>query len=225
MSLKLKVLGLGLLAILATSAFAVTNVSATVTGHFTSEATEHHLILKGTDAFGSSHQLVFREEGKSGGISCTDAEYHGTVSGLSATTTQTIELTPTYTNCGTVEGGTWGEVIVDHSAGCGTNVYKFTSRTPNGHGTVHIECALTITHPNCEITIPKQTPTGGITYTTGVRNNKHDITGDVTVKSIIGQNHGGICIFLGTHHTFEMNGNTTVWGENTDGGAVGITAT
>lgn len=224
MSLKLKILGLGLLAVMATTAFAAVNASATVNGHFTSEATEHHLIVKGTDAFGSPHQLVFRE-GNNTGISCTHSTYHGTLSGPAATTTQSIEVRPEYKNCAT-EGGAWGSIPVHVPAACGTNVFKFTSRTPPGHGTVHVECTITITHPNCTITVPSgQTPTGGITYETDMRNNKHSITANVTVEGIKGEFHGGACIFLGTNHTFTMKGSSTFWGENTAGEAVGVTAT
>jgi|SRR6187549_380189 len=226
MSTKLKALGLSVIATLAMSAVAVVNASATdpsPTSHFTSEATEHHLIIKGTDAFGTTHALKFFE-GSNTPISCTHSTYHGTLSGIPATTTQSIEIRPSYSSCATTTG-TWGEVVVHVPAGCGTNVFKITSRTPPSHGTVHIECEIKITHPNCEITIPKQTPKGGIVYDTDTRNLKHSITGTVTVEEITGHFHGGICVFLGTNHLFKMEGSATFWGENTAGNPVGVTAT
>ena len=225
MSIKLKVLGLGLLAVLATSAFAVMNASATTpaNSHFTAEppAGDHHVIIKGTDAFGSPHQLVFHPDTGGDGITCTHAEYHGTVSGAASTTTQAIQVRPTYKNCATTSG-TWGEVTVDVPTACGTNVYEFTSGTP---GTVHVNCEITITHPNCTIKVPKQTLNPTINhYTTGTRLNKHDITLDFDAH-VTSHYEGGICIFLGTTHTSTMTGNSTVWGEDTNGNPIGITAT
>ena len=224
MSLKLKALGLGLLAVMAMSAFAAVNASATINGHFTS--TTDDLILTGTDQYGTKHQLVFKETGSSGvGISCTDSHYHGALSGDPATTSTSVQLTPTYKNCAT-ESGTWGDVTVKHDAGCDTKVYKFHSRTPNGHGTVTVECGITISHPNCTIRVPKQNPSGGIVYTTSNEGGSHEITADVTVTNIIGQYEGGICVFLGTNHTFTMNGSVTLWGLDAITGArVPVTAT
>lgn len=223
MSMKLKVLGLGLIAVLATSSFAVVNASAQLSGHFTSDT--HHIILKGTDAYKTNHQLVFRETGAAEGISCTDSEYHGTVQlpsgGQTPTTTQAVTVTPSYTNCAT-ESGTWGEVTVHHEASCATQVFKFTSGNP---GTVHVECPVTITHPNCRIVVPKQTPSGGIVYHTIEEGGKHALTGTVAVTNITGHYEGGLCVFLGTKHTFEMNGNVTIWGEDTEKNRVNITAT
>lgn len=226
MSLKFKILGLGLLAVMATSAFAAVNASALTTGHFTAEPAvgDHHVIVKGTDAYKTAHQLVFKEVGAAEGISCTDSEYHGTLSGAAATTTQAIQVRPTYKNCAT-ESGAWGSVAVHVPAACGTNVFEFTSRSA-GHATVHVRCAIQVTHPNCTINIPAQTPhSGGVTYTTTTEINKHAITLNSTVGGITANYEGGICIFLGTSHTYEMTGSATVWGEDTATNRVGITAT
>jgi hypothetical protein len=233
MSTKLKILGLGVLAVMATSAFAVVNASATITGHFTAEPTEHHVIVKGTDAYGSAHQLVFKETGSTGpGISCTHSEYHGTLGAagtpVESTTTQSVTVRPKYTNCAT-ENETWGTTSVIVPESCGTNVFQFTSRT-TGHGTVKVNCTITIKHPNCEITVPSGQLLGGaagngVTWTTTVEKEKHALTANITVLNIAGQFHGGICVFLGTPHTFTMTGSATVWGENTVGGRVGITHT
>jgi hypothetical protein len=229
MSLKLKVLGLGLLAMMAASAFAVVNASATSTGHFTAEPTEHHVIVKGTEAAGSSHQLKFyaiennaehKTTEPNNPIECTHASYSGTLSGAAATTTSSVQVTPTYTQCRTAshEAGTH-PVSVAPVAGCGNNVFDFTS---GGSGTVHVNCTVVIKHPQCEITVPPQT-VSGVTYTAITDGGKAALTMNVNVKTIEGLYHGGICIFLGTsNHKFEMVGSATVWGENTAGGRVPI---
>src|SRR6187549_331670 len=216
MTLKLKMLGLGLLALLATSAFAAVNASAIVNGHFVAEPPTHHLIVKGTESI-PGHFLQFHETKTpteyGSTIECTHVKYHGTLTGLAATTTQSVEVRPEYINCAT-NGGVWGEVKVDVPAECGTNVFKLTSRTPPNHGTVHVECVIKITHPNCEMTVPKQTAGGGIVYDTHPNVVPHAITATVTATGITTQYHGGICVFLGTTHTFDMTGNSTFWGED-----------
>lgn len=227
MSLKLKVLGLGLLAVMATSAFAAVNASAVLPkdSHFTAEPTEHHLILKGTDGRDTGHALVFNR-GEEEGITCTHSKYHGTVSGLASTTTQQVTLRPEYLKCATQNSAEWGSVTVHVPSNCGTEVFKFTSAGPPNHGTVHVNCTITITHPNCTQTVAPQTPTGGIVYKTDTRNGKHSITADVTVTGITSQYHGGICIFLGTTQAnYKMTGSATFWGEDTLENPVGITAT
>lgn len=223
MSLKLKALGSGLLMV-AVSAFVTMGASATVNGHFTSEATEDHVLVKGASSFGTSHQITFQKEGSEGVVGCTNVKYHGTASGFAATTTQEISVRPTYEGCGTA-GGPWGSIIIHIPAECGTNVFKFTSRTAGGHGTAHVECQITITHPNCDITVPKQTPSGGVIYTTTVENNKHAITAGLTFTGVTTHYESGICIFLGTTHAHVMSGSATLWGESKTGARVGITAT
>lgn len=228
MSLKLKVLGLGLLAVMAVGAFAVVNASATSTGHFTSHLPaghDQHLIIKGTESRESgTHALLFNEidantKTVGTGITCTHAHYHGTLEGAAATTTTSVQVRPEYTKCLTV-GGVDNEVTVDVPSSCGTNVFEFT---PGVNGTVHVRCAITITHPNCDITVPVQT-TSGVTYDTLLEAGlPHQITLTVNVQHITGHFEGGLCVFLGTTHKFEMTGSVTVWGENTAGGRVGIT--
>jgi hypothetical protein len=230
MSLKLKVLGLGLLAVMATSALAVVNASATSTGHFTSEATEHHLIVKGAETVGTPHRLHFNEVRNEPGhpttgssITCTHASYQGTLSGPAATTTTAVQVRPTYKECST-NGEPPHNVVVDVPESCGNNVFEFTS---GGTGTVHLNCNITITHPNCAITLTAadNKKLSGITYTTTVEQNRHALTMHVNVKTIKGEYHSGFCVFLGTTHYFEMTGSVTVWAENTLTGRVGITHT
>jgi len=208
MSLKLKVLGLGLLATLAMSAVAVMNASATSTGHFTSDSPNGLTTVEGFE--GGSHFTELSSHGLEGGIVCDEATYDGTITG---NTTTHITIIPHYTKCKTT-GGTPGEVTVDVN-GC-----SFTF-TPGHHGTVHIDCpvgkAIEITHPNCTITIPAQTvgtAVKGVTYTTDIdpETGKHIITLDANTVHVATQYHAGICIFTGTTHTGTMHGSVTVKG-------------
>jgi len=222
MSMKLKVLGLSLLAVLATSAFAVINASATPSGHFVADVA--HVKVKGTES--GTHFLKFQRtvNGEASGlpIECTHAHYHGTVP-LGVSTTNEVEITPEYTKCAT-QGGEWGEVNVHHEPSCGTNVYKFTSAESGKKATVHVECVISVTHPNCTIKIPKQT-LNGVTYDPVVEGGKNAITMTVTISGITGHFENGLCVFLGTKQTFDMNGSATVWATDTETNRVGIRAT
>jgi hypothetical protein len=232
MSLKLKVLGMGLLALAATSALAVMNASATVNGHFTNDAANGHALIVGSETGPhTAHSLRFQRTEPTGTntgapIECTIAKYSGTVN---AATVESITITPTYELCATTEGD-WGEVDVTTN-GC-TYTFRSTSAAstepPTHHATVSVVCpvdeAIEVHHPNCTITVPSQTLTG-VTYKTDVQSKKHAITLNVTATHIKGEFHGGICIFLGTNKEFDMTGAATVVGQNTAGEAVNITAT
>lgn len=237
MSMKLKILGLGLLALMATSAFAVMNASATVSGHFTHEGPGNSAQIKGEEAKGTSHQLKFyhlktnsHETDTSKPIECEKATYEGTTA---TKTTNVIQMFPTYTKCNT-EGDPTDSVKVTPE-GCS---YTFFSHGANTHGTVAIDCmpgkAIKIHHQNCEITVPAQTTeatlTEGITYDTieeTVEGSKvHALTATVTVNTITGHYHSGLCVFLGTNQKFEMRGSVTVRGfDPTTGKQIGITHT
>jgi hypothetical protein len=234
MSIKLKILGLGVLAVMATSAFAAVNASALSNGHFTAEPTEHHLILKGTEATPGNHNLSFYRLNSDGTtasgspIKCTHAAYEGTLPlegkpGTEATTTQAVQVRPTYKECSTGAEPPHN-IPIDISTGCKNNVFEFKS---GGTGTVNVNCDITITHPSCHISIlaSENKNLSGVTYTTTTESNKHALTMNVNVNGIKGTFVSGICVFLGTKHTFEMIGSVTVWGENTAGGRVGITHT
>jgi hypothetical protein len=218
--LKLKILGLGVLAVMATSAFAAMNASATVSGHFTNEASDGHAAVTGTE--NATHFTEFISDAGSV-IRCTKASYSGTVT---QATVQSITITPKYDECET-PGENPTPVTVTMN-GCD---YTFFSNATT-HGTVAIDCgpnnSIEIHHPNCTMTVPAQVPgatiTKGITYTTTVEG-KHTLTANVTVEEITTEYHGGICIFLGTNHKFKMIGSATISAENTAGQQVGITST
>jgi len=209
MSMKLKALGLGILAMMAVGAFAVTNAGATVSGHF---------------EFGSEHTFITGEEegldfvaDDGSKIGCDEAKYTGTHKGTKTTTELTI--TPSWNKCyttptsGAMEEPTWD---VDEN-GCHL---VFTSRAlpAENDATVHVICPsatpITITHPNCNITVDPQTIGGevgnGVTYT-GQNDGTPWVTLDVKVK-VAATYHTGLCIFLGTNHTATMVGSVKVKG-------------
>lgn len=219
--MKLKILGMALLALVATSAFAVTNASGTADGHFVHHGATNNAVITAHDGdyLGSKHKLEFRllksnshEPEASGGITCTTSQYQGKVE---AKTVTTIQLYPTYTGCYTT-GDPHGSVVVDTNK-CS---YTFSSQGARPHGTVNIDCnhgkPIEITHENCLIRVPTQTTaatlTGGLSYTPTEENGKKTLTADVTVNTITGHYEGGICIFLGTNHKFLMEGSVTVSG-------------
>jgi hypothetical protein len=224
MSLKLKVLGLGLLAVMATSAFAVTNAGATLGGHFTNDALNGHALITGTESTGSSHTLHFKREGapEEDSITCHNATYHGTVN---AATVQSVTITPDWSKCTTnVSGSPTFEV---HENGC---TLTFTSgKIGQTHHTVDVVCppgkSIEITHELCTMRMPGGQTLRGITYTTTTESNKHALTMNVTVKGITSHYEAGICVFLGTTQKSEMNGSVTIKATNTAGEAVNITET
>lgn len=232
MSLKLKALGLGLLATMAMAAFAAVNATAQVGGHFVSDSPTGNTAITGTENPTVSHFTEFTI-GNQTPFGCHETSYDATVTG---NTVEDITVTPTYKGCLTT-GGTTGEVIVD------TNDCGFTfkiGKKSTAHNTVSIVCKKTtkhivITHPNCTIRVPEQNLTG-VSYTTDVQNGKHAITLDATVENITAHYEGGICVFLGTSQTSKYTGSVTVEGfedlgndathpYGKEGGPVNITAT
>ena len=212
MSMKLKALGLGLLAAMAMSAFAVVNASAKVDGHFTSDKAT--TTIKGTE--NATHQVKFSVEGGTT-IECKKVTYSGTVG--SPTVTQ-ITITPTYAECQTT-GGTANAVTVTMND-CD---YVFYSQGKQKHGTVTVNCPegkkIEIHHPNCTISIGTQHAlSNGIAYT----NTATGITANVTVGNIAAEYHNGLCSFLGTNHTADMARAAIIEGESGEGSAH-ITAT
>jgi hypothetical protein len=216
MSIKLKALGLGVLAAMAMSAVGVLNASATVSGHFTHDAAGGAATITGKES--GTHRLKFASDGGTP-IECDVAHYSGSVA---TATTTTIEVTPAYSKCHT-EGGEPGSVVVDVNS-C---KFVFHSRT-TGHATTGVKCAtgvqIVVTHPNCTMRMPSQALTG-VTYGTITENGKHAITLNSTVSGITAHYEAGICIFLGTTHSATMTGSATVEGLAPGGGAVNITAT
>lgn len=221
MSMKLKVLGLGLLAVLATSAFAVVNAPAKTSGHFTHDVPGGTGFITGTE--GGTHRLKFDTGGTP--IECDVAVYHGTA----PATATTVDVTPTWEKCHT-EGAAAGTVIVHHNE-CQIRFHSNTAAStspPTEHATTGLVCpagkAVVVTHENCTMTMPPQA-LKGVTYTTLFENGRHTITLDSTVEGITTHYHGGICIFLGTTHVGRMQGSVTVEALNSIGERFNLTAT
>jgi hypothetical protein len=221
MSLKVKVLGLGLLAMVAMSAFAAMNASALVQGHFVSDV--HTTTILGSE--NTTHKLEFTSHGLEGGIVCDEASYHGHVTG---TTFTSVTIKPTYAKCHTT-GGAAGSVVVDVN-GC-TYTFTITGGNPaTTHSKVHLICpagaAIVITHGNnCTITIAPQNNISSVTYTTDVVNAKHALTLHANAQFAT-QYHAGACVLLGTNHTGTLKGSATIVGQDVATGLpTGITST
>lgn len=226
MSLKLKVLGMGLLAVMATSAFAVMNASANGSGgHFVSDV--DHTIINAVET--GEHKLDFRPHGGAASeqIGCDVDVYTGTTT---TKTTESITIQPHYSNCYTTGNGTG--VTIDPT-GCHFTFTVTKETNDQTEQQVHLTCgtpegpnAVTITHPNCTITVPPQTVNNAVTYTNKVdpTTGKHFITLDVNA-TFNTEYHGGICVFLGTSQRGELIGSVTVTGEDTLGNKVNVTAT
>lgn len=213
MSLKLKVLGLGLLAVMATSAFAAMNASAKDGGHFVVDA---HGVVHGFET--APNHVVHLVSASGSQIGCATESYTGNISSLTATA---VKITPLWSNCTTTSDGTVVDVIEN---GC---YFEFTAgATGQTHHTAHFVCptkSLEISHPNCTIKVPTQTATG-VTYDTIMMSNKHAITLNSTAK-VTSHYEAGICIFLGTTQTSEMKGSVTVQATDTAGNPTNLTST
>lgn len=214
---KIRVLGLCLPAVLAMSALAAIDATATVSGHFTHDALDGHAIVKGSGS--GEHRLKLEVDGKTPTIECNVYSSEGT---LSSATVTTIAVAPAFANCQT-EGGSANSVTVD------TNGCEFVYHSGGGSATFSLQCpageALVITDPSCEIVVPAQT-VKGVTYGTAVSNpgNKHELTLSKSV-TLSAQHEGGICVFLGTSHQLSITGSTTLAAFSTSGEQVNLTAT
>jgi len=236
MSIKLRALGLGLLALLAMGAFAAVNATAEEGGHFTSDSPTGNTWITGTEQRGAGGtEPDVTRLGIVGlkGIHCKHASYVATASGSTVTS---LTVAPTYKECTTEPEGL-KNVVVDVN-GC-TYTFTIGKKISNVHNTVHILCpvgvkGIVITHPECEIVIPPQTVTG-IAYNTITENNKHAITVEPTIgiggtPTLTTHFEKGVCVLLGTSHAGEFTGGVKVTGfedkaDKTEGPQVNITAT
>ncbi|HYP54880.1 MAG TPA: hypothetical protein VEQ41_01075 [Solirubrobacterales bacterium] len=218
MNRKLKILGVGLLAVIATSALAAASSSAETGGHFVSDGV--HTTISSTDDL--VHLVRFSTD-QGTPIECTTESYSGTTEGLTVTQ---VTIAPQYKECLT-QGQASHTATVD-IGGC---TYRLTiANLSQFDNTVHLHCptgvaGAVITHPNCTMRIPPQTPSGGVVYTGITEFGKHAFTVDVTARNITTHYEGGICIFLGTTHTSTLNGSVIVSGRAANGTQVNITAT
>lgn len=144
MNRKLKMLGLVLIGVCAIVGMSASSASATVRwtfidGHDFAEASQI-----GTDVLTVG----------AGTVKCNEATFAGTSAAVS---TSELSLAPTYKEC-TAFG--FVNATIDTN-GCS---YNLTVAATNA---LHINCPanpITITAFNCEVTLPSQTISGGITY-------------------------------------------------------------
>ena len=214
MSSKLKALGLGLLAIVAISAFGVVNAGANSDGDF--DLGTGATTVKGEES--GTHNLIFTPEGTGSAIDCKTATYSG---GVSAGTVGSITITPAWSNCSTA--GSASEFGVDLN---GCKLTFTVGQHAEGDNTVSV-CSsggpIEITHPNCLITVEKQTVSGAAADP-DTREGAASITLTSTA-TVATKYHGGICVLLGTNHSAVMEGSATVWAEDENGNAVDLVAT
>jgi hypothetical protein len=226
MSLKLKALGLGLLATLAMSSFAVMNATANTEGHIVAE--QDHWNLKVTEGeevdpeTGQKHRVHLISHGIAGEIGCTEPNYGNPT--FTAATQGDITLTPTFNGCST----TGSSAVTVTMNGCSYTFRVAKNTVDTTEQTAHLICpagkSVEIHHPNCTIIIHPQTVTTGITLTTKTTLNKHYLTVDVKVQ-FTSTYEGGICVFTGTNHTGTLSGSATVEAFDTEGKKIGLTAT
>jgi hypothetical protein len=226
MSTKLRVFGLSLLAVGATSAFTVVNTPAESqpAGHFVMGTPAMELLVIENPPSGA-HMFELAQPGFNS-IVCHEASYFAPVS--TATVTD-VTVTPTYKGCQTT-GGATGSISVD------TNGCTYTFQQPNKESaktenTVKMECpagkTIQITHATCTVTVHPQT-VKGVGYTTtsealpGEIIKQHAITLTANVGFAVTR-HGGFCTLLATNATATLSGAATVFGTETT--QVGITAT
>lgn len=217
MSLKLKGLGLALLAATAISAFGAMNASATVTGHFTHDGPEEHALVNQRSAEESVHQFHFTINNIV--LECKEFVATGTVT--KATVTQ-VDGSTEFIGCHT-EGQEPGSVVVQTN-GC------FGRGTSNSTGAITSDLVcpagktVTVAHPNCTMSVPPQSGMSGFTVFTTTVDGKHAITLGANVKYTL-HYESGFCIFLGTTHTFSITGSTIIRGTSKTGNYINITST
>jgi|SRR6187549_1410371 len=222
--MKLKILGIALLALAATSTFAATNASATAAGHFIHHGPTNNAIITAHESAGTPHILKFfrlnvgtLETSGVEAIQCKTSQYTGTVS---AKTVTSVQLYPKYTECTTGDG----TILTVHPNGCS---YTFSSQGTRKHATFQIDCeagkAIEITHPSCTTKVPAQTIGSplidGVSYHNVLENDIPSLTATVTVKAITVHLESGPCIFFGTNQNYEMIGAVKVTGFEDLGGS------
>jgi hypothetical protein len=224
MSLKLRALGLSLIAAMALSAVAAMNASATEGGHFVSTGNSHAEVKGFVDPGPAAHGLHLLYHGLEGPIGCNVQSYTATTT---TETTTSVTVTPAYANCFTTsEPDSAVEITVN---GC---TYTFTVApiaTPNNtEHTAHLVCPtgkrIEIHHELCKVTVHPQTINGGLTYTTAGSGSTHEITLDVKVQFTITRH--GLCQFISpTNGVGTLQGSATVKGFSKASDQIPITTT
>ena len=157
------------IALAAICALGAAIASAASADKFTSDSTA--TAVTATTETGSKEVLKIW----SGQIECNVAHLAGDFNGTEATE---ITMHPTYTECTGEIGGSKAAVTAD-TTGCDF-IFR-TTTDANGDAPTIIECtagtAIKMTGPlGCTISIPAQSPTGGVSYVNGNDGVKDDVT-------------------------------------------------
>ncbi len=216
MSIKLKALGLGILAALAIGAVVVMSASAESQpqGHFTSEVANP--TLKVDDGV-EPHRLQLAIEGLTG-IVCDKPSYVVTWTD-GGTTTKDITAEPTYETCHTTGSA---KAVPIKMNGC-----KYTFTQPNKESaktehTVDLTCPagqkVVIEHEGCVLEVHPQNGLKGVGYTTlqeEVGGKKiHAITMTLSVSFIMTVHNFPCNLILPTEKVNTLSGSVTVTGFN-----------
>lgn len=222
MSHKLKLLSVCLILGLVTIAIRGSAVSAEAGGHFLIE--EDHVTLTGIQ-----NQKIEFHDPTLENMSCQSVELEGTP--FSQETTFTFVLVePRYTNCKFAGGGLSGSFQFN---GC---LYQLTfGKDVSKDNTVHFVCPpgqkietnLSLGSLKCTLTMPPQTPEGGISYEATVINGKSALLATFTLKGIIVETDATSPAFCAkaTTAVSELTGTAWIWAHNLNGDPVGISVT
>jgi len=176
MSLKRKVLGLGILAALVAAALVVVTASANnKEGHFVSTGTEL-AELRGTET--GAHVLEWTIDGFAGGIVCDKSNWEDL---LEKETENELIFFPTFSECHTTGSAEKFELKMN---GCSFWFYVAKNTVDATEQTAKLDCGnkpAEILHPKCKAKVPAQANLTGLTYTITL-NNKHALTFDFKVR-------------------------------------------
>ncbi len=229
MSLKLKALTLGMLATVAVGAFGVLSATAETGGHFSSDASGGWTNLHATQ-IGAAGTNEFWDNGLETGVTCETAEGQGSTANATEASVTINKLA--FANCHPTIGGS----ATVHMNECDF-VAKMGKNPTTQDQTVDLVCptgkevTLTVDPPivgTCTIHIPPQTSKGGAKYHTGLTTGKHDLTVTINTKEVTNtKTESGFGCFgtAGENVESELKASLTVWGTDTEGNKVNITAT
>jgi hypothetical protein len=223
MSLKLKALGLSVIAAMAGSSVAVMNASANTSGHFVSEI-NNLTHVTGFEGPGTAHRLHLTNHGLSGQVGCDTVSYEASII---AGTVNSVTAQPSYANCYTTTVNK--PTVIVHVNGCTYTFRSAAGGTSNTEQTAHLVCEVgkkvEITYPNCTTSVHPQTVNTGITYTRVIENGKHAVTLDSNAQ-LSATRHGACQHIAPTNGIYTLIGSATAKGFNGVGGPqVSVTVT
>lgn len=186
MTVTKKLLLLAVLATVISLPVTTMQAGATTSGHFVSNSPSEMTTLVGEEL---GHPGVEIGGGAiASPIHCTNASYHGSVSG---STVQSVKIVPVYSGCTTTKG----IAVTITFNGC---TYIATSRSL-GEATAGLECPAgkqVEVHDNetgCRLSLPTQKLAKAATYTTETFNGHHSIIVEIVVGGIAYTAHGAKC--------------------------------